>query len=59
MKEIKDLILKIKREQSNRENELSRSQRKVAILETECELMRHFIESLEALKEQIINNKNN
>tara|TARA_R110000772_G_scaffold239236_1_gene351277 strand:- start:977 stop:1150 length:174 start_codon:yes stop_codon:yes gene_type:complete len=57
MKEIKDLILKIKREQSNRENELSRSQRKVAILETECELMRHFTVSLEALKEQIINNQ--
>ena len=59
MKEINNAIAKTKRAQEVRENELSLSQRKAAVLEAECELMRHFIESLEALKEQIINNKNN
>jgi hypothetical protein len=59
MKEIKDLIFKTKIEHINMENKLLHSKRKLAIIEAECELMRHFIQSLEALKEQIINNKNN
>jgi hypothetical protein len=59
MKEINNAIAEAKKAQAGAVDRLAEVHEKTKIIESECRLIGYFVERLEALKEEIINNKNN